>query len=104
MSIPADFLACEATTSDSSAPVVATDSGWLAHTNEIGVPAGIPAPHSPDPDPGFWQVVVPPGTTFQPWAFSTDTALDGLNGYGAVVALAGAYGEVGADGVGPYAG
>ena len=41
-------------------------------------PAGIPAPHSLDAVPGFWQVEVPLGTTFQPCELSRLLALDGL--------------------------
>ena len=43
---PGGLLGLEANASDSSTPVVETDSGWFAQTNLIGVPAGIPAPHS----------------------------------------------------------
>src|SRR5580704_16691416 len=104
MSIPAALLASEATTSASSAPVVETASGWLAHTNAIGVPAGMPAPHSLAAVPGLLHVVRPPGTTFQPWPFRIVTALPGLNGNGAVAADAGAYGEAGEVGTSVYAG
>src|SRR5262245_54471214 len=104
MSIPAAAFASDASASDSSAPVDDTDSGWLAQTNLNGVPAGIPAPHSLDAVPGFTHVDCPFGTTFQPWALSSDTALDGLYGNGGLVALGGAYGDFGADGTGPYAG
>ena len=32
--------------------------------------------------PGSAHVIVPLGTTVQPWSFSSETALDGLYGYG----------------------
>src|SRR5580658_8666331 len=98
MSIPASCLASDATTSDSSAPVVETDSGWLAQTNAIGVPAGMPVPHSVAAVPGLTHVVRPPGTTFQPWAVSIETAFAGLYGKAAWPADAGAYGDNGAVG------
>src|SRR5450755_4128177 len=101
MLMPAICLASEAMTSDSRAPVVDSAAGRLAHTNEIGVPADMPAPHSVAAVPGFAHVVVPPGATFHPWAFSSDTAAAGSYAYGAWAALAGAYGELGADGTGP---
>src|ERR1700691_5574915 len=104
MSIPAACLASEAITSDSSAPVVETDSGWFAQTNAIGVPAGMPAPHSFAAVPGLLQVVFPPGTTFQPWALRIATALAGLYGKAGVPAVSGAYGENGAVGTSVYAG
>ena len=61
----------------------------------------MPAPQSAAPVPAEAHVVVPLGTTFQPCDLSSATAAVGLYGYVGVVALAGAYGEVGADGVGP---
>ena len=79
-STPAAFLASDANAYDSSTPVDAADSGWLAQTNLIGVPGGMPAPHSPAPLPALAQVVSPPGLTFQPCAFSVATALLGLYG------------------------
>jgi len=39
--------------------------------------------------------------TFQPWFFSRLAAASTLNGYGLVLALAGAYGLFGRDGIGP---
>ncbi len=78
MLIPAACLAIEASASDSRTPVVDADSGWLAQTNFSGVPAGMPAPHSLGAVPAVWQVVWPLGTTFQPWALSSETAVDGL--------------------------
>src|SRR5580704_16314735 len=104
MSIPADWRAWEASTSDSRAPVVETDSGWLAHTNAIGVPAGMPAPHSFDAVPGLMHVVRPPGTTFQPWALRMPTAVVGLYGKGGVLADFGAYGDDGELGTCAYCG
>ena len=65
------------------------------------VPAGIPAPHSPGPVPGFAQVLVPPGTTFQPWDFSRLPAALTLNGNGFFTAFSGVYGDTGAAGTGP---
>ena len=47
----------------------------LAITIAVG-PA--PAPQSLGPVPAVWQVVWPLGTTFHPWAFSCETAVDGL--------------------------
>src|ERR1039457_1823977 len=47
------------------------------------VPAGMPAPQSPAAVPGFAQVLVPPGTTFQPLLFRMLAAVDTLKGYGA---------------------
>src|ERR1700684_2489584 len=101
MLIPAAAFPSDASASDSSAPTDETDSGWLAQTNLNGVPAGIPAPHSPAPVPGLTHVDWPFGTTFQPLAFSSDTALAGLYGYAGLVAFGGAYGDVGANGIGP---
>ena len=49
----------------------------------------MPAPQSPGPVPACAQVSVPFGTTFQPCAFSTLTAVDTLNGYGFVFAFEG---------------
>src|SRR5215472_19103700 len=46
------------------------------------VPAVIPAPQYPGAVPGFTQVVVPFGTTFQPLLASRSLALPGLYGYG----------------------
>ena len=46
----------------------------------ILVPAGMPAPHSPAPVPGFAHVSVPFGTTFQPFAFRMLIASEMLNG------------------------
>src|SRR5262249_1058438 len=33
-------------------------------------PCAMPAPHSDGPLPGRWQVLAPPGLTFQPWLVS----------------------------------
>ena len=62
------------------------------------MPAGIPAPHSLVAVPALEQVVLPFGTTCQPWVFSSETAAAGLNGYGGVTAFAGVYGVGGEDG------
>ena len=61
----------------------------------------MPAPHSSDAVPAFCARRRATGTTFQPCAFSIDTAVEGLYGNGLVVALAVVYGESGADGIGP---
>src|SRR5512142_3270644 len=45
-------------------------------------PAVMPAPHSLAAVPGFWQVVVPPGATFQPWLESNWAAALVENGNG----------------------
>src|ERR1700761_7616327 len=45
-------------------------------------PAAIPAPHCVGPVPALWQVDTPFGMTFQPCAFSSETAADGEYGYG----------------------
>src|ERR1700721_5549 len=68
------------------------------------VPAGIPAPHSPEPVPGLAQVSVPFGVTVQPFAFSRLIASDTLNGDGLVAAFDGRNGLLGNAGIGPYAG
>ena len=67
----------------------------------MDVPLGMPAPHWPAPVPGRWHVVVPLGTTFQPWALSSLAAPAMLNGYGLAVALEGVNGLTGAAGTGP---
>ena len=76
----------------------------MAQTNAIGVPAGMPAPHSFAAVPGLAHVVRPPGTTFQPWALRIETAFAGLYGKAGLPADAGAYGENGAVGTSVYAG
>ena len=55
----------------------------------------MPAPQSPAAVPACAQVSVPLGTTFQPFALSTLSAVDTLNGYGFVVALEGRNGVCG---------
>ena len=42
----------------------------------------MPAPHCPAPVPGSAQLVMPFGTTFQPWLVSSSLALVGLYGNG----------------------
>ena len=61
----------------------------------------MPGPHWFAPEPAFWHTEVPPGLTVQPWFFSRLAAVSTLNGYGFVLALAGAYGLFGSDGTGP---
>ncbi len=69
--------------------------------NEIPSPCLIPAPHRL----GFVQVVVPFGTTFQPWLVSSCCAVDGANAHGlnemADVLTSGLGGE---NGMGPQVG
>ena len=55
------------------------------------------------PVPGFAQVLLPPGTTVQPCDFSRLAAALSLYGYGLFSAFAGVYGDVGTEGIGPYA-
>src|SRR5580700_709829 len=50
--------------------------------NEALAPIGTPAPHWPVPVPGLVQVLTPPALTVHPLAWSSDTALLGLYGYG----------------------
>src|SRR6476469_1677158 len=69
-----------------------------------GVPAGMPSPHWFGPLPADSQVVVPPGTTFQPWSVSSFLAAAMSNGNGLVVALAGVKSFFGTAGTGPYDG
>src|ERR1039458_8187779 len=67
--------------------------------NEIPSPLLIPVPHRL----GFWQVVVPPGTTFQPWLDSSWLAVDGENAQGALpIAEVLTSGLGGASGIGPH--
>src|ERR1700722_11711146 len=78
--------------------------GVLIKVKASLAPAGVPAPHSPDPLPALAQVSVPFGVTVQPLAFSKLIASDTLNGYGLVAALDGRNGLLGNAGIGPYAG
>ena len=64
------------------APSVADMPLGYISVKRSGSPPGMPAPHSPEPVPERWQVVVPLGTTFQPWAPRIRPAASTLNGYG----------------------
>src|SRR3974390_2276426 len=69
--------------------------------NEIPSPVLIPAPQRL----GFWQVVVPFGTTFQPWLESSCCAVEGENVHGAnEMLLVSTSGVGGALGIGPQVG
>src|SRR5579875_3338173 len=52
----------------------------------------MPAPQSLAPEPAFWQVSVPPGTTFQPWAFKSALPLAGLKAKGLCFSVESRYG------------
>jgi hypothetical protein len=68
----------------------------------ILVPAGIPAPHWLGPVPGDAQVLVPLGTTVQPWLFRRDAALLGLYAYGFSLTSEDTKELAGSVGTGPY--
>src|SRR5271166_4926117 len=89
MLIPAACLASEAIVSSVNETYGPEAEVWVAQLNDSGVPSGMPAPHSFEASPACWQVVCPLGTTCQPCALSSATALDGLYGYAGLVALAG---------------
>ena len=64
-------------------------------------PWGMPAPHWPVPVPGLVHVLTPPALTVHPLAWSSDTALLGLYGYGLLRSNASTKFEDGLVGTGP---
>ena len=75
----------------------------LAYCSEklSGVPAAMPAPQWPAPDPGDVQVVTPLRLTAQPWLDSSLTAVAGEYGHGPLASYASMYGLDGFTGTGP---
>ena len=73
----------------------------VAHTNEIGVPAGIPAPHWSDPVPAFAQVVCSVGDDVPAVGLQDRRRLRRVVWIGGLTALAGTYGVFGTVGTGP---
>ena len=61
----------------------------------------MPLPQSPCAVPGFAHVVTPPGTTFQPLAFSSAAEFFGLYGYGLVASACVERSFFGSIGTGP---
>ena len=76
-------------------------AGLVVQVERDALTGVIPAPHSSGPVPGCWQVLVPPGTTFQPWLESSCAAALTENGNGFVVALKLTSGLGGSEGIGP---
>ena len=58
---------------------VETKPDWEMSLKLRASPAAMPSPHWPSPVPGFSQVVVPSGTTFQPWSSRSFLAASGSN-------------------------